>query len=234
MRSSVPPGIYYVVVASYAGEPGEYTMHAQAVTDPGSSTDTAARLVLGSPAGGTMDTAEDADYFRLYFPESTHAIIEARTGRTGSLAPITAELLDAQGREISANVYPLILGLRFWHGFRILDDFGPGTYYLKVTTPVELWPRPATYTIYAYEDEEYTEYTEECEAKSRALNDPQINDPLYACQWHLESPDYTNIDVESAWAEGAMGEGGHRGRGGRRDGPGPRGPQRQRKHRPEL
>ena len=207
VRSSVPPGIYYVVVASFAGEPGDYTMHAQAVTDPGSSTGTAALLVLGSPTGGTMDTAEDADYFRLYFPESTHAIIEARTGRTGSLAPITAELLDAQGREISANVYPLILGLRFWHGFKILDDFGPGTYYLKVTTPVELWPRPATYTIYAYEDEEYTEYTEECEARSRALNDPQINDPLYACQWHLNGPDYTNIGVESAWAEGAMGEG---------------------------
>ena len=37
VRSSVPPGIYYVVVASYAGEPGDYTMHAQAVTDPGSS-----------------------------------------------------------------------------------------------------------------------------------------------------------------------------------------------------
>ena len=206
VRSSVPPGIYYVVVASYEGEPGEYTMHAQAVTDPGSSTGTAARLVLGSPAGGTIDTAEDADYFRLYFPESTHAIIEARTT---NLAPISADLLDAQGREISANVHHLTVRFvfRFRHGFRILDDFGPGTYYLRVTTPAELAPRPVPYTIYAYEDEEYTEYTEECEAKTRALNDPQINDPLYACQWHLESPDYTNIDVESAWAEGARGEG---------------------------
>ena len=211
VRSSVPPGVYYVVVASFAGEPGDYTIHAQAVTDPGSSTDTAARLVLGSPTGGTMDTPEDADYFRLYFPESTHTIIEARTG---SLWPINAELLDAQGREISANVYRLTaiavsgrIIYRFWHGFRILDDFGPGTYYLRVTTPAELAPRPVTYTIYAYEDEEYTEYTEECEAKSRALNDPQINDPLYACQWHLESSDYTSIDVESAWAEGVKGEG---------------------------
>ena len=206
VRSSVPPGIYYVVVASYAGEPGDYTVHAQAVTDPGSSTSTAARLVLGSPAGGTIDTPEDADYFRLYFPESTHAIIEARTG---NLAPISADLLDAQGREISANVYHLIvrLGLRFRHGFRILDDFGPGTYYLRVTTPDDLAPRPVTYTIYAYEDTEYTDYVEECEAGTRALNDPQVRDPLYACQWHLESPDYVNIDVESAWAEEAKGEG---------------------------
>ena len=206
VRSSVPPGIYYVVVASYVGEPGDYTIHAQAVTDPGSSTGTAARLVLGSPAGGTIDTPEDADYFRLYFPESTHAIIEARTG---NLAPISADLLDAQGREISANVYPLIvrLGVQFRHGFRILDDFGPGTYYLRVTTPDNLAPRPVTYTIYAYEDTEYTDYIEECEASTRALNDPQVRDPLYSCQWHLESPDYVNIDVESAWAEGVKGEG---------------------------
>ena len=206
VRSSVPPGIYYVVVASYEGESGEYTIHAQAVTDPGSSAGTAARLSLGSPAGGTIDTPDDADYFRLYFPESTHAIIEARTA---NLAPINADLLDAQGREISANVYRLIVrfGVRFWHGFRILDDFGPGTYYLRVTTPDDLAPRPVTYTIYAYEDDEYTEYTEECEAKTRALNEPQISDPLYACQWHLDSPDYANIDIESAWAEGARGEG---------------------------
>ena len=206
VRSSVPPGIYYVVVASYAGEPGDYTMHAQAVTDPGSSTGTAARLVLGSPAGGTIDTPEDADYFRLYFPASTHAIIEARTG---NLLPLSADLLDAQGREISANVYHLIVrfGVRFRHGFRILDDFGPGTYYLRVTTPDDLAPRPVPYTIYAYEDTEYTDYTEDCEARTRALNDPQVLDPLYACQWHLESPDYANIDVESAWAEGVKGEG---------------------------
>ena len=206
VRSSVPPGIYYVVVASYEGEPGDYTMHAQTVTDPGSSTGTAARLVLGSPAGGTIDTPEDADYFRLHFPESTHAIIEARTG---NLQPISADLLDAQGREVSANVYHLIVryGLRFRHGFRILDDFGPGTYYLRVTTPNDLAPRPVTYTIYAYEDTEYTDYIDECEARTRALNDPQVRDPLYACQWHLESPDYVNIDVESAWAEGVKGGG---------------------------
>ena len=158
-----------------------------------------------------MDTPEDADYFRLYFPESTHTIIEARTG---SLWPIDAELLDAQGREISANVYPLtaraILGrtvFRFRHGFRDSGRLRPGHVLPEGDHSAETAPRPVTYTIYAYEDEEYTEYTEECEAKSRALNDPQINDPLYACQWHLESPDYTSINVESAWAEGVKGEG---------------------------
>ena len=206
VRSNVSPGIYYVVVASYAGEPGDYTLHAQAVTDPGSATGTAARLSLGSPAGGTIDTSDDVDYFRLDFPKSTHAIIEARTA---NLAPISADLLDAQGREISANVYPLIVrfGLRFRHGFRILDDFGPGTYYFRVTTPADLAPRPVPYTIYAFEDTEYTDYIEDCEARTRALNDPQIGDPLYACQWHLDSRDYVNIDVESAWAEGVMGDG---------------------------
>ena len=68
-------------------------------------------------------------------------------------------------------------GFRFRHGFRILDDFGPGTYYLRVNTPDDLARRPVPYTIYAYEDTEYTDYTEDCEARTRALNDPQIRRP---------------------------------------------------------
>ena len=208
-------------------------MHAQAVTDPGSSTGTAARLVLGSPAGGTIDTAEDADYFRLYFPESTHAIIEARTT---NLAPISADLLDAQGREISANVHHLTVRFvfRFRHGFRILDDFGPGTYYLRVTTPAELAPRPVPYTIYAYEDEEYTEYTEECEAKTRALNDPADQRPPLCVPVAPREPRLHEHRRRVRLGGGRQGRGRHRGRGGRRDGHDPRGPQRQRKHRPEL
>ena len=49
------------------------------MTDPGSSTDTAARLSVDSPAGGTIDTAGDTGYFRLDFTESTHLIVEARS-----------------------------------------------------------------------------------------------------------------------------------------------------------
>ena len=206
LRSNVPPGIYYVLVVSYDAEPGDYVLRVEAVTDPGSSAGTAAHLVLGSPAGGTIDTRDDADYFRLHFNRSTHAIIEARST---NYVPISADLLDAQGREISANVYPLIVrfGLRFTHGFRILDDFDPGTYYIRVTTSADLAPRPAPYAIYAYEDTDYADYIKDCEARTRALNALQIRDPLYACQRHLNNPEGEDINVETAWADGARGEG---------------------------
>ena len=39
------------------------------------------------------------------------------------------------------------------------------------------------------------------------LNDPQINDPLYACQWHLSSPEWQDINVGSVWEDGVKGEG---------------------------
>ena len=44
IRSIVQPGIYYVIVVSFEGEPGDYTFRAQAVDDPGSTTDTAKSL----------------------------------------------------------------------------------------------------------------------------------------------------------------------------------------------
>ena len=54
--------------------------------------------------GNSTDTAGDTDYFRLDFTEPTHLIIEARSS---NLTPIGAALIDAEGREISANIYTL-------------------------------------------------------------------------------------------------------------------------------
>ena len=206
LRNNVPPGVYYIVVASYEREPGDYTVHAQAVTDPGSTTDTATPLNLDSPAGGTIDTAGDADYFRLDFAEPMHLIIEARSG---NYAAINADLFDAHGTDVPANIYPLTvrIGLRFTHGFRILDDFGPGTYYIRVTGAIGASSRPVPYTIHAYEDIEYADYIEDCEARTRSSNNPLISDPLFACQWHLDSPDREGANTLSAWAKGVKGEG---------------------------
>ena len=92
-------------------------------------------------------------------------------------------------------------------GFYIRDDFGPGTYYFKVTTPAGVTSHPVPYTIHAFEDTEYTEYIEGCEARTRSLNNPQISDPLYSCQWHLNSPEGVDANVEAAWAQGVTGEG---------------------------
>ena len=77
LRSVVPPGIYYVMIVSYRPNLGSYVLHTEAVTDPGSSLDTAKRLKPGSRAAGTIDTADDEDYFRLDFTRSTHLFIDA-------------------------------------------------------------------------------------------------------------------------------------------------------------
>ena len=212
IRSVVPPGIYYVIAVSFLGESGDYTLHAQSVIDPGSTTDTAKPLVLGSPDGGAIDTPLDEDYFRLDFTETKHVIIDATSA---DILPLDATLLDADGMEISENIRPVRLrgfGSLFPIGFTIRETFEPGTYYLKVTNP--LGPlfdsesfRAARYAIFFSEDTEYTELLEDCEAETQALNDPEISDPLYACQWHLSSSQWQDIDVQSVWAEGIKGEG---------------------------
>ena len=210
LRAKFSPGIYYVGIRSVASATGNYTLHAQSVTDPGSAPGTAARLNLNSPTPGTVDTAGDADYFRLDLTQSKNLVIYAIN--LLPVAPIDATVLDARLREISTNVYPRNLrvsGSLVRYGFSIRDDFGPGAHYVKVTTPEGVTSHPVPYTIHAYEDTGYTTFIEECEAETRALNNPRINDPLYGCQWHLNNraEEGVDINVESVWAEGNRGAG---------------------------
>ncbi len=207
LRRTVPPGVYYIVVVSHQGEQTQYTLHVESVTDPGSETATAAPLRLGSPAGGTIDATDDTDYLRLDITSPTHLIIEALSvNRT----PLAADLLDAEGNEISSNIYRLNLvgsGLRLWSGFRMQDDFGPGTYFLRVSAPVGIGLRSVPYSILAVEDHDYADFINECEASTRSLGSRQIRDTLYGCQWHLSGANRRDINVESVWASGNKGEG---------------------------
>ena len=227
VRANLQPGVYYVAVRGHRDSTtgyrltGDYRVHAHAVTDPGNSARTAVRLNLDSPTPGTIDTPSDGDYFRLDFSETTDVIIYAKRlvlfGEGDGenlellpLAPLVVEVLDDRAAEISANVYPVPIrvgGVLVPYGFLIRDDFGPGMYYFKVTTPAGVTSHPVPYTIHAFEDTEYTEYIEGCEARTRSLNSPQISDPLYSCQWHLNSPEGVDANVEAAWAQGVTGEG---------------------------
>ncbi len=217
IRSVVPPGVYYVIAVSYLGEAGDYTLHARAVTDPGDSIETAMPLVLGSHNGGTVDTGDGVDYFRLDFTEKKHVIIDARSS---NVLALDAALLDADGKEITANIAPIRLrgfGSLFPIGIEIAEDFDPGTYYLKVTSPGapslfgpppdEAPGKPVPYALFYEEDLEYTELLADCAAETEALNDPAVSDPLYSCQWHLNSSQWHNINVQSVWEEGIKGEG---------------------------
>ena len=227
IRWVLPRGVYYVAVRGYLDtdtgqrQTGSYRVHAQAVTDPGSTIGTATRLGAGSLAPGRIDTAENADFFRMDFPESTDMEIQAiNTFRihpvddedfaVSAVAPLSVEVLDSEGAEVSVNVYEInatIEGDRQPAGFIIRDDLGPGAYYFRVTTQAGVTSHPVPYTIYAFQDIEYTEYIEDCEAGTRSLNKPEIEDPLYSCQWHLNSRGAGHVNVEAAWAQGVTGQG---------------------------
>ena len=206
LRKNVEPGVYYVIIVSYRPEVGDYVLHTEAVIEPGDSPETAKRLKLGSPAAGTIGTEDDVDYFRLDFTESTHVIIDVTNVNHVAL---DGRLLDASSTEIGENIYSL--HSRFTHvhgnGFQIRDHFSPGTYYLKVALDGRPEPRPVPYMVFAVEDTALAEFSDDCADETQALNDPSISDPLYACQWHLNSPDYVDINVEPARDDGVLGEG---------------------------
>ena len=213
IRWTLSPGVYYVRVGVSPywadGRTGDYTLHAQAVTDhPGSTPGTATRLDFDSPTPGLIDTAADADYFRLDLTEATDLIISARTfvlydGDDELLRSddIDAEVLDSNGGEVPANTH--------WHplGFVIQDDFGQGAHYIRVVTPDNNTSHPVPYTIHAYEDVEYTRFIHDCEAETASLDNPPINDSLYGCQWHLNNRRGEDINIEAVWEDGITGKG---------------------------
>ena len=199
LRATLPPGIYYVGVFSFDRiTTGDYTLHAEAVTDPGGTISTATRLNLSIPTPGSIGTPNDADYFRLDLSKATHLYLYA---------------LSVDGELIAG--YPVDTSDRFVHSnvhvedgwFFIRDEFGPGTHYIKVQTLTSVTSHPVPYTIHAFEESAYPEFLEYCQAQTRALNDPQIGDSLYGCQWHLQNRSGEDINVEPVWTEGFKGEG---------------------------
>ena len=205
LRNTVPPGVYYVVIVSFRPKTGNYVLHTEAVTDPGNSLSAAKRLLQDSPAAGTIDNTGEEEYFRLQLTQSAHLIVDAVSPIFTSM---DAQLLDSGGREIGENIHPLG-AVRHAHGggFQIRDRFNPGTYYLRVTLAGRPEPRPVPYTIHLIQNTELADFSESCEARTQALNNPAISDPLYACQWHLNGANYAHMNVEPAWRSGVLGEG---------------------------
>ena len=209
IRANLRPGVYYILVVSYRNEfVGDYTLYTEAVSDPGNNTiDTAARLSLDFPTAGSIDSALQSDYFRLDFDEFTNLDLYARS--TNQYA-VEVAVLDAGGSETSINVRPQFIRTStgtYIHGSRIRDDFGRGTHYIRISTGPGVIPYPLPYTIHAFEDVRYTQFIDECEEDTRLLNDPEIRDSLYACQWHLDNTNETDINVEPVWEEGIKGKG---------------------------
>ena len=169
-----------------------------------------------------IDTASDSDYFRLVLAEPSNLVVQALglvqldgNRRLLPLGSLDVDVLNSNGETIGVNVYPIRYdGVKLTravsrHGFRIEDHFDTGAYYIKVTAPASDTTYQMPYTIHAYEDTDYANFIDDCEAETNSLNDPQINDSLYGCQWHLRNQEQggEDINVEPVWAEGINGEG---------------------------
>ena len=199
LRATLAPGIYYVeVFSSDRATTGNYILHAEAVVDPGNTIGTAKTLNLSAPTAGSIDFTGDHDYFRLDLATSTHLYLNVRSVQGERVVGFTVDVGD---RIVHSNTY-----LRP-DGFFVRDHFGPGTHYIRVFKLFRVGSNPVPYTIHAFEDAGYLAFLEDCQAKTDALNDPQIGDSLYGCQWHLRNQSGEDINVEPVWAEGITGEG---------------------------
>ena len=218
IRATVEPGEYFVAVAGFLFEVGEYTLHAQATEKPGGSRTTATVLGLDEPIPGRLDSSDDAGYFRFFVTRPTNLVIYAlgmvMVDGNFELVPFAAlepTVTDSQGNELELNTYQWQIrtpGGIFPFGFQIEDGLERGHYYLKVSTPEDFeLESSAPYTVHMYQDAAYDEFLSECEEARQESDKPGIDDALYACQWHLSNENDEDVNVEDAWEEGVLGEG---------------------------
>ena len=214
-RWTLSPDVYYVRVGGGPSEnsdrrpTGDYTLHAQAVTEyPGGTTETATLIDLDSETPGMIEEKSDEDFFRLDVSEPMNLVIEAWAFDLydGNEKGLPREDLDVEVLDRKGEVTPVNVRVYFF-GFEIADEFDAGTYYIRVSTPDYIESHPVPYTIHAFEDTSYTAFLEDCEAESRSLDDTQTADPLYGCQWHLKNREGEDINIEAVWAEGLTGSG---------------------------
>ena len=199
LRATLAPGIYYVGVFSFDRiTTGDYVLHAEVVTDPGNTIGTAKALTLRTPTAGTIGFPGDNDYFRLDLTKATHLYLYARSVYGER---IVGYPVDTGDRFVPSNTH-----IRS-DGFFVRDQFGPGTYFIKVFTLSDVTSHPVPYTIHAFQEANYPEFLRNCQAATSALNNPQISDSLYGCQWHLRNQTGEDINVEPVWAQGFKGDG---------------------------
>ncbi len=194
---------YYVKVSSYGTGTGGYALHVHAVDEPGSNRESANTLEPWVPEPGTIDSENDADYFRFQFNQDTHNygsetyflldVISA-----GEVS-VEGEIQSSDGSRIEVNAYS------YTRGFILAENFGAGTYYVKVTAP----SGPTPYTVILLPHSRYANLASDCAEETDKLRHPQTDarlfgDPYYACQWHLKNREPLqlgqDINIEAAWA----------------------------------
>ena len=194
-------GTYYLRVAGFAEDTGPYTIYATAATEPGSTVAAAQPLALGVAAGGSIDAADDVDYFSITVTEPTYVAVRT----VSDTIYLDGALLDSNSSPVQPD---FVQGAYRTITFTIRDRLDPGTYYVKVTgaTSTDI----GIYNIMAIEETGYVRFLDRC---SDIETSAGINDALYGCQWHLSNTGqfpggaWQDINVEEVWAGGTRGAG---------------------------
>ena len=221
MRVTLQPDLYAVLVESRRNQHvGDYTLHVvEAPADPSASIDDPTRLDLDSPVPGAIRQRGRSHYFRLDVTGPTSLAIHAENAvfewkeELYPLAPLRARIFDEQGEEVPVNIHALRIRTSDDDteplGFVIEDDFDPGAYLVELTTPSDRLATeyPVFYTVHVVEDAYYKSFRDFCKARTEALGDTSIDDPFFACQWHLDQPNGEDVNVKPVWEQGLMGEG---------------------------
>ena len=93
IRTRLASGVHYIKVKGFPGDRGPYLLHVEKVTEPGSDVAGAVPLTPGRAAGGRIDPASDADYFRIDLASSTYLLLRGASEDVD----IKGELLDEHG-----------------------------------------------------------------------------------------------------------------------------------------
>ena len=203
MRRKLGAGTYYVKVKAFSEEEtGQYSLHVETVTEPGSAIADAAALGFEQLAAGRIDPSTDADFFRIDLSAATHVLARA----VSNTVDIDGALLDGNGDPVEANVFEHTFTGDGPIGFTLSDRLEAGTHYVKVTRSGG--DSTGGYAMRMLEDEDMNEVVARCSA----LTAP-FSDPLSGCQWNLKNTGQfggrsgEDIRVEDVWAGGNMGAG---------------------------
>ena len=191
-------GTYYIKVAGYGTETGDYVFRVRTFTDT-TRRSNATELKLGGSASGMIDPENDQDYFKLELSETADVILR------GSGFPDTyGELLSSSGGLIVFNDDGrLIPGFR---NFLIRQALSAGTYYLRVSSFAGLSDGP--YSVYATKSEDPGD--EIADAVPLTLSDAAggnltasddvdyfsitVDEPTYVRIWTSKNPDDVDTD----------------------------------------
>ena len=195
IRKRLSAGTYYLQTHEHGGRSGPYRVHAESITEPGSTSADALEMPFGVLAGGRISPNGDTDYF-------TFTLAEDRTVRLtvvgqpfpGSSLQIYAEVLDD-----SLNSLGRIWAHQYTGGFGVELLVQAGTYFLKIsgTTSTE----KGSYALLAYKTPSPDRGEALCSGSLVGLSDA-----LSGCQWHLINTGQLgglggpDLNVESVWS----------------------------------